>query len=594
MSAAKLVGLYARVSSEQQVKGGTIDSQIAALKERITADGETLSEDLIFMDAGVSGAILLRPELERLRDAAAFGLMDRLYVLAPDRLSRKYAHQVLLMEELVGSGVGVVFLNHTIATTPEGDLLLQMQGMIAEYERAKIMERNRRGKLHGARRGSVNVLGGSPYGYRYVRKQSDGTPASYVVDLEEAKVVRQVFRWVGVDRLSIGEVVRRLDAQGVVTRTGKSHWDRSVVWGMLQNPAYMGRAAFGKTQAIPPRPRLRPQRNGAEVGKRGASTARRSRDQWIEIPVPPLVSEALFLTVQEQLDENRKYARQGRRGAAHLLQGLLICGQCHYAYYGKHVSKSAAKGGNTYAYYRCTGTDAHRFGGQRICDNKQIRTSRLDDWVWTQVVELLNHPERLTAEYERRLDLIEEGRRINIDVSVLERQRNQLETSKSRLIDTYMEGVIDKVDFEPRIGEIKARLTVCLEQIAEAKSQESGQAELFLIVNRLEEFANSVRDRLSTMDFDTKRDIIRALVKRVEIWKDEIVVVFKVDPDPGLGSADPPGTSATGHMPKGKSMQYRPGRTLADAGKYDLGWVGGGTRSALRAEGHAEEGQVQG
>lgn len=565
MSARRLIGIYARVSSEHQVKGGTIESQLAALKDRIVADGETLAPDLEFVDAGVSGAVLVRPELERLRDAAAFGLIDRLYVLAPDRLSRKYAHQVLLMEEFVACGVEVIFINHTIAQTPEGDLLLQMQGMIAEYERAKIMERHRRGKLHGARRGSVNVLSGSPYGYRYIRKQVDGTPANYMIDFAEAKIVREVFHWVGVDRLSIGEVVRRLDAQGTPTRTAKSHWDRSVIWGMLQNPAYKGRAAFGKTKAVAPRPRVRPQRHSTEVLKKGVSTARRTREEWIEIPVPPLVSEELFEAVQEQLEENRKYARLGRRGAAYLLQGLLTCGHCHYAYYGKAVSKSAAKGGRQYAYYRCTGTDAYRFGGQRICDNKQVRTNRLDDLVWSQVVALLKNPQRLTDEYQRRLSLMEEGQRVNLDISVLEQQKRQLEKSKSRLIDSYMEGVLEKEDFDPRLAEVKKRLSICVQQIGDTRSQQTGQQELFLVINRLDEFAHTVRDRLNTMNFDTKRDIIRGLVKRVEIWKDEIVVVFKVDPGPDLGSAEPSTSQTTDNSPEGESMQHRPGRSLAAA-----------------------------
>lgn len=141
MSQALMVAFYARVSSNQQAKRGTIESQIAALAERIVADGVHVAEDMRFVDAGVSGATLIRPQLERLRDRAALGLVDRLYVLSPDRLSRKYAHQALLMEELSACGVQVVFLNHAIGVTPEESLLLQMQGMIAEYKRAKIMER---------------------------------------------------------------------------------------------------------------------------------------------------------------------------------------------------------------------------------------------------------------------------------------------------------------------------------------------------------------------------------------------------------------------------------------------------------------------
>ncbi|MBL3558754.1 recombinase family protein [Marinobacter sp. JB05H06] len=311
MNDTRLVAVYARVSSDQQAKSGTIGSQIAALKERVTADGERIAVEMLFVDAGASGATLIRPQLERLRDRAALGLMDRLYVLSPDRLSRKYAHQVLLMEELSACGVEVVFLNHAIGTSPEEELLLQMQGMISEYQRAKIMERNRRGKLHGAKRGSINVLSNAPYGYRYIRKQ-DGTPAQYVVDLGQAATIRNIFHWIGVERLSIGEVVRRLNQAGIETHTGKAHWDRSVVWGMLQNPAYMGRAAFGKTQAREPLPRVRASRHSADTPKKSYSAVRTERSEWIEIPVPAIVSEALFLAVQEQLDENRKHARQRR------------------------------------------------------------------------------------------------------------------------------------------------------------------------------------------------------------------------------------------------------------------------------------------
>jgi site-specific DNA recombinase len=158
--------IYARVSSDQQAQQGTIDSQVVALRQRVQADGLTLENELCFLDDGYSGSTLVRPALERLRDVAWAGGFQRLSVHSPDRLARKYAWQVLLVEELQGDGVELIFLNRTIGVSPEEDLLLQKQGMIAEYERAKIMERSRRGKRHAARRGSVSVLCGAPYGYR--------------------------------------------------------------------------------------------------------------------------------------------------------------------------------------------------------------------------------------------------------------------------------------------------------------------------------------------------------------------------------------------------------------------------------------------
>lgn len=140
------VGLYARVCSDQQAQQQTIASQISALRERVAEDGHELREELCFVDDGVSGTTLMRPSLEKLRDTAYTGGLEKLYVHSPDRLARKYAWHVLLVDELRAHGVEIVFLNHTMGSSPEDDLLLQMQGMFAEYERPKILERSRRGK----------------------------------------------------------------------------------------------------------------------------------------------------------------------------------------------------------------------------------------------------------------------------------------------------------------------------------------------------------------------------------------------------------------------------------------------------------------
>jgi len=171
------VAIYARVSSEQQAEAHTITSQVAALQERVAADGLALPGAMQFLDEGYSGATLVRPALERLRDVVASGTVDRLYVHSPDRLARKYAYQVLLVDEFRRAGVEVVLLNRALGQSPEDDLLLQVQGMIAEYERAKIIERHRRGKRHAARTGVVNVLRGAPYGYRSVTKSTGGGQA---------------------------------------------------------------------------------------------------------------------------------------------------------------------------------------------------------------------------------------------------------------------------------------------------------------------------------------------------------------------------------------------------------------------------------
>src|SRR3954447_9469858 len=205
--------------AEQQATRNTIDSQIAALEARLTQDGLYLTPEGRFTDEGYSGATLVRPALERLRDAVAAGNLDRLYVHSPDRLARRYAYQVLLMDEFHRAGVEIVFLNRPIGLSPEDDLLLQVQGMVAEYERAKILERSRRGKRHAARQGAVSVLSGAPYGYRYVGKRDGGGVARYEILEDEARIVRRIFAWIGRERVSIGETCRRLQQEGIRTRS---------------------------------------------------------------------------------------------------------------------------------------------------------------------------------------------------------------------------------------------------------------------------------------------------------------------------------------------------------------------------------------
>jgi site-specific DNA recombinase len=523
--------IYARVSSEQQAKEHTIASQVDALKRRIADDAVECDPELCFVDDGYSGSSLIRPGLERLRDQAASGAIDRLYVLSPDRLSRKYAYQVLIVEELARCGVEIVFLNNPIGKDPEENLLLQVQGMIAEYERAKIMERSRRGKQHTARRGSVSVLAGAPYGYRYISKQEGDGEARYQVVANQARVVRKIFKWVGQERCSIGEVQRRLLREGIPTRTGKAGWDRATIWGTLKNPAYKGTARFGKSRSGPLKPqRLRPQRGRSEHPRRPVSRVDTLPQDQILIEVPALVSEDLFAAVQSQLEENRQRKRARSRGDCYLLQGLVVCTQCGYACYGKPVSRASTKGKVRYAYYRCTGSDAYRFGGQRLCWNKQVRTDLLDAAVWGDVRSLLSEPQRIRAEYERRRKRTKPGGGREVDQ--LKKLITQVKNSISRLIDAYEEGLVQKIEFEPRIKAARERLLRLEDEQKQNADEESQESELRLVIGQLEEFGRRVSERLQEPDWPTRREIIRALVKQVEIDEGEVHIVYRVSPSP--------------------------------------------------------------
>ncbi len=523
---SKQAAIYARVSTQQQAQAHTIESQLEALRQRVRDDGAELEKELEFIDEGYSGATLIRPGLERLRDMIAGGVVDRVYVHSPDRLARKYAYQALVVDEFQHSGVEVIFLNRELGRTPEDDLLLQVQGIMAEYERAKILERNRRGKRHAARSGQVSALGCAPYGYRYVSKQEGGGQARYEVIVEQAEVVRQIFQWVGSERVSILEVCRRLLRAGEPTTKGNRLWDRGTVWGILRNPAYKGEAVFGKTRVGERRPQLRPQRGRSGQPRRMRSYYDVAPEEWIRIPVPAIVEADLFEAVGEQLRENQRRSRLRTQGVKYLLQGLIVCKQCGYACSGvRHRSRRADR---EYSYYRCSGTDAYRFGGQRVCSNGAVRTDLLERAVWQEVRTVLEQPERLSEEYGRRLKA-PEGEQ---ELGAIQARIRRLEQGLRRLIDSYTDGLIEKIEFQPRIVGLRGRIAKLEAESEQIAGDAMLQKELRLIVGRLEDFCSRVKGSLDEADWLTKRNLIRGLVKRVEVERGQVNVVFRVDPHP--------------------------------------------------------------
>ena len=365
--------LYARVSSKRQAKDQTIGSQTAALRTHAADNRIEVPEGWVFEDEGHSGATLVRPALEALRDLAAQGCVDVVLVYSPDRLARKFAYQALLIEEFARAGVRTEFVKGPRGDSPEDQLLIQFQGMFAEYEKAQLMERYRRGKAYRARSGSVNVLSGAPFGYRYVRKTPE-SGARYEIIAHEAALIAEMFRRYADDGATIADLARWLTSQGVPTRTGKHRWDRSVIWGMLRNPAYAGRAVFGKTQVIHEQPGLnRVARLQGRTVPRPVKAVDRPREEWTEIAVPAIVDQDTFARVQQRLADNKRFATRGSK-APSLLQGLAACAACGYGYYRTSTRTARRK----IYYYRCLGSDDYRYEGGRVCGNKPVRADYLD------------------------------------------------------------------------------------------------------------------------------------------------------------------------------------------------------------------------
>ena len=527
---------YARVSSEQQATAHTIESQIAALSERAQVDGLSVPPERQFVDDGYSGATLIRPAMDRLRDLTSLGAVDRIYVHSPDRLARNYAYQVLLIDEWRRAGVEVVFLNRPLGQSPEDDLLLQVQGIVSEYERAQIMERSRRGKRHAALRGSLSVLSHAPYGYRYVTVRDGQGQARLDIIAEQADVVKDIFAWVGRERCTLGAVTRRLRAAGRVTVTGKRVWSRQTVWHILQNPVYKGTAGYGKTRMMPrtKKVRLRPSRGRPAEPRRSSSAVATDPKAWILLAAPAIIDPALFKSAQDQLRENRTRARPGLRGPAYLLQGLTCCGLCGYAFSGKTTRQTRKdRALSEFRYYRCSGTDAYRFGGERVCGNTQIHAASLEDAVWECVCNLLTNPGSLEEISDNQRNAVPEA------VDGLRVRRQKLQQGLERLIDSLAEGVIDKDQFTARVNRTKARIAELETRIGSYAADEERLAQILAMRNRLVELSTHLGSPLKDADWCAKREIIRASVQRIEITPTEVAVVLRPPVETRSSTSEP-------------------------------------------------------
>ena len=514
----QLAAIYARVSSDRQKEDKTIGSQTTALKEYADAHLYVVPQECVFEDEGYSGATLARPGLERLRDMVNEGQIEIVLVHSPDRLSRRYAYQVLLLEEFSRKGVKVVFLKGAAGETPEEQLLVQFQGMFAEYERAQITERSRRGKRHRAKAGTVNVLSGAPYGYRYIKK-TDTSDSCYAIHENEGPVVQQVYQWYTEEGLSLGAIARRLSEQGVPTRKNKSRWERSTVWAMVRNPAYVGRAAFGKTQRAERQRITRPLRQKGGFSSRCSANHERPRDQWIEIAVPALVTEPAFARAQERLAENQRLSRKNTRELT-LLQGLLVCGQCGYALYrtSTRTTKRQAK------YYRCLGSDRWRHLMATPCGCRPIRVEDLDEAVWAQVERLLEEPALIRAELQRRRDESLRSNPVQQRRQRLQQDLQRVGQQIDKLLDAYQESLLGLAELRQRMPGLRKKQSAAQKELDDAHWQALADAQLQQIDQSLEGFLGRLKQSSKNLSVVEKQKIIRLLVKEIIVEKDAITV----------------------------------------------------------------------
>ena len=498
--------IYARVSSQRQQQQATIDSQVAELRARVRKDGYDIEEAHILLDDGRSGSYLDRPGLDRVRDLARERAIDVIYVQTPDRLARRYAHQVILLEELEQCGCEVVFLDQVPAEGPEGQLLVQIQGVIAEYERAKIAERTRRGKLHRARQGAM-VIGKAPYGYRHVRKE--GHEASqWAVNEEEAPMIRDLFAWVAHEGISIRQAAKRLNASPWKTRGGRNEWPTSTVRDILTNQTYTGVTYYNRRRWVDS------DRTDTTFRKTRKTRAyMRPREEWIAIPVPAIIDQETFARVQEQLKKNKAFSpRNLKREGEYLLRCLVSCGVC-----GRTM---VAHSHGRHTYYHCGGSVDHIAAGNPVrCPAPQVFAPDLDHLVWEEIKTLLSSPQLIRESWERQ-----HGRHDHHSADVIETELTRLDERITgarrqiqRLVDGYQAGLVRAAELSTRRASLEESISHWSAKKTCLEAESPRWREIRKAWNSLDSFCQRAAAGLDALSFGDRQKLLRKIVERVWI-----------------------------------------------------------------------------
>jgi len=496
-----VVALYARVSTAQQEQAATIASQLAQLQHYAQQHGYTIAPDHQYIDQAISGTQYRRSSLDRLRDAIAAREIDMLLCAAPDRLARSLGLQLVLIEECRQASVQIVFLTQPdLGDDPQSHLLLNIQGAFAEYERSLIRERLERGRLYALRQGQVPAR--APYGYYYQHRTAETAPA-WIIQPDTAAVVHQIFTWYAEDGWTLRAIQQQLQAQGTPPPQGE-HWQHSSIRYILRQSAYQGTAYAHQTA-----------QSAATIGEprqRGHGRRRtprkipRPQEEWIAIPVPPLVEPQLWAAAQERLQMNAQLATRNTR-RTYLLRGLLICGTCG------HILQARTDPRSGRIYYSC------RYGGKyRAADVPQhtcsLRADHIEPHVWQALSALLRDPTRLEAAWAAHRDATQPA---SGEVQTWQARRTHLQQQEQRLLDAYQCGVLELAELQTRRELLQRELRRLAARLAQVTTKTPANLDLVAFTQRIER-------ALQAPDIKTQQEVIRLLIERIVVTDNEITI----------------------------------------------------------------------
>lgn len=508
------IAIYVRVSTDRQEQEETKETQLFEVNQAITNDGFSTNDVLTYLDDGWSGGYLARPSLDELRQDAAEKKFDKLYVFDKGRLSRVFIHQELLIKELSEAGIDIKSLHDINPTNMEEVVMSQVMGVFHEYERLKIAERFRLGKLNKVRRG--RLLGyNPPYGYDYIPVSGHGHEkqnGSFEINEKEAEVVKKIFGWIANEALSVNEVIRRLHSEGIAPRKAKRpQWTKSPLVRLLRNETYVGRHYYYKTEAIKPKKPTTDRKYFKHTDK----TSRRARDrsEWLMVEVEPIIDEMTFQKVQTQLDKNLSLSP---RNANHeyLVRGLIYC-ECD--------SKRTGEGARGHYYYRCT-ERLHTFPEPATCVSKGINASVLDSVIWDNIAILLTEPKLLEQQYKMYAKETAETSSQSAQLVDLEKKLTDLRDEEKRYISAYGRGSLSDELFDEHmlgINKNKQDLNLKISQLKKSTPKALPAFESGEIAKRFSEL-------IAELDFTSKRFVVESIVEKIVATKENVTICGRI------------------------------------------------------------------
>jgi len=512
------IAVYVRVSTPRQQQAQTIDQQLDRLLSHVAQQEDWhLADEHIYRDDGYSGAKLNRPGLDRLRDRAAFAAFERVLITAPDRLARNYVHQMLLIDELAQRGCQVEFLDRPMSDDPHDQLLLQIGGAVAEYERNLIADRMRRGRLAKLRNAQLLPWTRAPYGY-ILDPERPRDPSRVRLDPVKAAIVQQIFAWYTDPQspASLYMLAKRLSDDRIPTPTGRVRWNVASIRGILRSQAYVGLASTGRTHPVPARRR----KSALQPVGSGQSQRPAPAEEWIAIVVPPIVSHETFNLAQARLDQNKQMARRNNTAHDYLLRGLVSCGGCKLACLGRSLHPG-------YDYYVCRGrTDALRAATLQRCTARYIPATALDELVWQDLCQVLAEPSLITHELERAqmgewLPQALQARRKTIQDALA-----QLDRQQARLLDAYLAEIIGRDEFERKRQEVQQTQNGLSQQLRQLDAQAQRQIDVAKLAEGISTFCQRIHPTLNRLDFAQRRQLVELLIDCVIVTDGQVEIRY--------------------------------------------------------------------